>query len=258
VHDPLTVAIWIVRPWPQRTSMLATSDPVRWRVLLHHDHHQPYCGAHGCTGNPFPWWKPRSWSRFWRLAGRDYYWPPLITIWHREPGGRDSGDVCKHTHRVFDKTARKWRYVPVNRWRFHVNHWKIQVHAAQEFRRWALTRCEWCHGPSRKDDPVNVSQSWDGEKSPWWRGERGLFHQDCTSVQNAHSLCFCEQPALNHAGYGKCRTCGKFRAWRQVPDEADRLLASLPEGSRIPAEIRPALGILWAERRERREAVPDE
>jgi hypothetical protein len=254
VHDPLVVAFEIRRPWP-RLSTLPPADGKRWSFLLRHEHHQPYCGDHVCTGNPFPWWKPRSWSKFSHVAGRELYWPALITVWHREPGGRDSGEVCKHTRRVFDESTRTWKHRKVSRWKIHVHHWRIQVHLAQEFRRWALTRCSWCGGRSRSSDPVNVSHQWDGPRGRWWRGEPGLFHHDCSSVQHAHAKCYCADPLLSHDGHGTCQVCGGHRAWRQEPDEADRLLASLPKGSRITPDIRPAVEAAWAERRARREAA---
>jgi hypothetical protein len=256
VHDPDVVAFEIVRPWPQRSSLPTPGlGDTRWRFLMHHEHHEPYCTVNDCHGNPFPWWKPRSWARFWVLAGREFYWPAMVTVWHREPGGRDSGEVCKHTRRVWDEAARKWRHKRANGWRWHVHHWHLTFPPVREARRWLLTRCEWCHGPSRKGDPVNHSLSWDGEKSPWWRGERGLFHQECTSVHLAHALCFCEVPTFaGRRDYGQCTACGKLRAWRQEPDEADRWLAALPAGSRITAEVRPLVEAAWRERRTRREA----
>ena len=134
-------------------------------------------------------------------------------------------------------------------------HWRLQFHPYQSARRWLLTRCAWCGGPSRKGDLVNISRSWDGLRSPWWRGERGLFHHDCDSVEHAHRMCLCMMPVFGpDRSYGTCQTCGGFRAWQQVPDEADQLLAALPEGSRIPAALQPRLDELWAVRRARREA----
>lgn len=245
MHDPLIVAFTIVRPWPQRSGLPAANNGKRWAVRLHHVHYDD-CAAEGCTGNPFPWWRLRSYGRFWRLAGREYYWPPLVTIWHREPGGADALSVCRQ--RWQDKNG-QWHLS--RGWRWHVRHWHIQFHPAQNFRRWALTRCEWCGGRSRKGDPVNISRQWDGPRGRWWRGEPGLFHQDCSSVEHAHRMCLCADPLLAHGDYGKCLTCGRFRSWRQVPGEADRLLASLPEGSRIPAEMRPQVEAAWAARRER-------
>lgn len=64
MHDPMTVAFEIRRPWPRRDThrteqAVRTSE--RWKIG----------GA------------------FWVLAGRAVYWPCLITIWHRDPSGYD-------------------------------------------------------------------------------------------------------------------------------------------------------------------------
>lgn len=93
------------------------------------------------------------------------YWPVLVTIWHVEPDGRDALTVC------------------TRRWKWHIHHWKVQVHALQQLRRWALTRCEVCGGKSRKGRYVNVSRHWHRAKDPWWRGERGLYHADCYTTE---------------------------------------------------------------------------
>jgi len=98
---------------------------------------------------------------FWTVAGHGLYWPSLITVWHREPGGNDSGEVCSRSS-----------------WIWHVHHWKIQVHPLQDLRRRLLTRCEEC---GRKGRP-NVSHQWDREPGHWWRGERGLYHRECSSL----------------------------------------------------------------------------
>lgn len=173
-------------------------------------------------------WPTRRDSRGWR------YWPSVVTVWHREPGGGDANTVCKYD----------------GRWRIHVHHWRLQVPPLQELRRHLLTRCGWCGGRSRKGDYVNVSHSWDGPRGRWWQGEPGLFHMDCSAVDRAHGLCFCADPLLSQEDYGQCALCGRSRAWRKVPDEADRLLASLPKGSRIPDEMRPQIEAAWAARRQ--------
>lgn len=192
--------------------------------------------------------------RRWPHSGRRHF-PLLLTVWHREPGGADSGTVCKPHRRVFDEADRTWKLRAVHGWRFHAHHFKLQLHPAQDLRRRLLTRCSWCGGRSRGSDPVNLSHQWDGPRGRWWRGEPGLYHHDCSSVEHAHKLCYCPDPLLSHDGYGTCATCGGFRSWRQQPDDADRMLAALPAGSRIPAGIKPALDAAWAERRKRKESA---
>lgn len=190
-----------------------------------------------------PW--PQRSGPFWMLAGRCWYWPALITVWHREPGGKDSGTVCRHYRRTQGVDG-KWHTTVLHAWRWHVHHWRIQVHPLQALRRWALTRCAWCGGRSSTGDAVNVSHSWDGPRGRWWRGESGLFHRDCSSVQHTHGRCLCDMPLPEHGNHGKCLACGKVRPYGSDVAPADVLLASLPAGSRITEDIRPEVERLWA------------
>lgn len=226
MHDPMVVAFEIRRPWPRRDSWRPRNEQ-RWKVG----------GA------------------FWMLAGRRYYFPSLVTVWHVEPGGRDSGEVCKHYARHQDPVTSEWSTEFRHAWKWHVHHWYIQVRPLQALRRRLLTRCAWCGGSDRKRAHVNVSHSWDGSRGRWWRGEPGLFHGDCSSVASAHRLCLCADPLLRHDGWGQCAVCGKYRSYKQIPDDADRVLAALPIGSRIPADLRPRLDALWAQRRAEQEAT---
>lgn len=208
MHDPLTVAWQIKRPWPKRG------------------------------------------------VGPHRYWPALVTVWHREPRGHDGGEVCKPYRRVFDEADRTWKLAPRNGWRWHFWHYRIQVPPLQALRRWALTRCAWCGGTSRKGDYVNTSHSWDGPRGRWWQGQPGVFHSDCSAVSHAHSLCLCAVPVIPEGlNYGKCLACGKFRPYGHAPDEADHLLAALPAGSRITPDVRPAVEQAWDARRARKAAA---
>ena len=230
MHDPLVVAFEIRRPWPERSPFPAAGhSSVRWRIRLHHD-----CGT-WCADDPphpdgaFPWWKPSSYSAFWRLGGRDYYWPSLITVWHQEPGGRNSLSVCGKRVQRSDGT---WKYP--RGWRWHVHHWKLQFRTYQQLRRRLLTRCAWCNGRSVKGDRVNFSLSWDGPRARWWQGERGLFHEDCSSIMQAHDTCICEQPVLEHDKYGRCARCGLFRPFGFTGANLARTrdLQAIPHGER--------------------------
>lgn len=242
MHDPMVVAFNIRRPWPQRTS-LPGSNGKRWQIRLHHTHFEDpdkpgFCA--GCdlpmsdTRQHFPWWRRSSYSSFWTLAGRHYHWPALVTIWHLEPGGKDSGEVCKHRTRWQDETG-TWHSKAKRAWRWHVHHWRIQVIPLQALRRWGLTRCEWCAGRSRKGDHINVSHQWDRERGPWWRGERGLYHHDCSLVETAYRTCTCPQPVTEHDGWGKCARCGRFRGHSASMKwllNAERLRNAIPEHGR--------------------------
>lgn len=189
MHDPDVVAFEIRRPWPRRE---ARRDERR------------------------RWGAPR--FGFATFAGRRFYFPPLVTVWHREPGGADSGEVCSHWKR--DANGKLLRdaegQAKVDRsWRMHVHHWRIQVPVLQALRRRLLTRCAWCGGRSRKGDYVNVSHSWDGPRGRWWQGEPGLYHHWCSSAKTAWNTCTCERPNISgDRDHGECRNCGRFRRWR--------------------------------------------
>lgn len=159
MHDPLAVAFDIRRPWPKRErSHDAKPDQPRWKAR--------YQWA--------TWRKPwTGWMAFWTIAGYGFYFPSVITVWHREPDGKDALTVCRTRSQRPDGT---WRYT--KGWVWHVHHWKIQVSPLQDLRRRLLTKCEEC---GRKGRP-NVSHQWDAKRGPWWRGERGLYHSQCSSL----------------------------------------------------------------------------
>lgn len=181
-------------------------------------------------------------SPCWTLAGAEYYWPSFITVWHIDPSGYEAFHDCPRS----------------SKWQWHVHHWKIQVQPLQQFRRWALTRCEWCGGRSRKGDLVNHSKQWHREKTPWWKGERGLFHEDCSGISSAHNQCACHLHAggpwesnLSGCPYGLCATCGKFRGWEkeQTPrDDTNRLMQTIPIGGR-DSDVMAVVRRMWKEHR---------
>ena len=157
---------------------------------------------------------PRPWPRHYVVGAegrRVRYWPALVVVWHVEPGGHDSGTVCRRSS-----------------WAWHVNHWRIQVPSLQALRRRLLTRCAWCHGPSRRDHRVDTALSRRDDDAPWWRGEAGLYHGACTTTLRAHTMCLCDFPALPETGYGRCAGCSRRRAWGETPERvrAARLLVA--------------------------------
>jgi len=143
------------------------------------------CGTY-CDDDPdhkpgtamFPWYKPGSYSAFWKINGYRIYWPAMITVWHVEPDGKDSGEICKHYTRT-EVHPGEFVTKHTGGWRWHIHHWRIQVPPLQHLRRRLLTRCEKCGGKDRKANPVNISNQWERPHDKWWRGERGLYHHRC-------------------------------------------------------------------------------
>lgn len=159
MHDPLVVAFSVRRPWPERSKMRLSEGTPRWEWKRHG-----------------PWWKPGSWSPFVMAFGRRWFFPSMITVWHVEPGGHDSGEVCKHRRKGPDE---KWRYT--QRWRWHVWHWRIQISLEQKLRRFLFERCERC-GHRYPWGYAPVSHQWDGPKSRWFRVQKHAYHHECSAL----------------------------------------------------------------------------
>lgn len=62
--------------------------------------------------------------------------------------------------------------------RWHVHHWRLQVHPLQQFKRWAFSRCAGC-GRRFPWGYAPTTTQWDGEGPRWFRGERHTYHGEC-------------------------------------------------------------------------------
>jgi hypothetical protein len=178
VHSPLTVAHEIRTPIPKVERRRAPSDRPRG---------------------------PR-WSAHWYLADKTLYFPPLVTIWHREPDDQDSGTVCTRD----------------TNWRWHFDHWEYQIHPVQKWRRRIMTRCAECGGRSTKKDPVNCSLQWENDEVPWWYPEPGLYHQTCSSKARART-------AEQHQARDRTKTWDQYRAQIAILNQAATDLTGVGE-----------------------------
>jgi hypothetical protein len=74
------------------------------------------------------------------------------------------------------RSERPWWRHP----RWHVWHWKVQIHALQNLKRWLFSRCSKC-GKGFKWGYAPTSGSWNGTGPRWFRGEENVYHHDCGS-----------------------------------------------------------------------------
>lgn len=82
--------------------------------------------------------------------------------------------------RLLAKEQRAWWRHP----RYHVWHWKIQIHSVQAFKRWAFSRCCKCgKGFAWGESPC--TNSWHGDGPSWFRGEANVYHSDCSNISAA-------------------------------------------------------------------------
>lgn len=164
MHDPLVVAHKIPSPIPHRKPWKDRDRQARrWGFARSRRTNTENLGQ-----PVYRWWRPKGWTLY--LGGRAYGLGTLATIWHVEPDGRDSGEVCKHWADGKPKSAWKW----------HVHHWSIQIPALQEWRSRLFDRCAEC---GRKGRP-NISHQWDGPGVGWrkWRSRPGLYHRECSAL----------------------------------------------------------------------------
>lgn len=158
MHDPLVVAFEVPAPWPRRSRWREGRLP-RWGLNRRRRTNTENLGE-----PVYRWWRLQGYEP--TIAGRCYGLATLLTIWHREPGGRDMGEVCKHRRQRADGT---WHYT--NRWKWHAWHWHIQFHWWQKWRRFLFDRCDEC----KQRFPLGYSPigTWGGEKH---------WHHECSSL----------------------------------------------------------------------------
>lgn len=169
---------------------------VRWRTLRWRDDAEIFeCPE--CAGRGFRRTAPKhrlffSWA-FFRMGGREWYFPAFVTLWHRDPEVRGDDDSCRRPYERRVREARTdgswlreawWGWALRHYGLVHVHHWWLQVHPLQALRRRLLTRCAGCGEPfTRKSGFGPISGRWDGGDERWWQGERFLYHEACFAIE---------------------------------------------------------------------------
>jgi hypothetical protein len=62
--------------------------------------------------------------------------------------------------------------------RWHVWHWKVNIRATQNLKRWLFSRCCRC-GKGFSWGYAPTTGSWNGVGPRWFRGEPGVYHSNC-------------------------------------------------------------------------------
>lgn len=62
--------------------------------------------------------------------------------------------------------------------KWHVWHWRLQIHPLQSFKRWAFSRCCYC-GKGFAWGYSPTTNQWHGTGPLWFRSEKGVFHSNC-------------------------------------------------------------------------------
>lgn len=235
MHDPLAVAHEVVLPIPQRARWKEWRNETLWGFVRARRTNPEDLGK-----PVYRWWRPKGWTLY--FAGRAYGLYTVATIWHREPRGHDSGDICKH-HRPADTPTWKVRLNPFlhlhrardipddpaagrawisdTAWKWHVWHWHIQIHFTQKLKRWLFERCVEC-GRGYSWGYAPISHQWDGP-GPRWRPHRVNYHHECSSLVSTRQTISQDERLIS----------ALFAAYRTVADlgEAEALaLLTDPKG----------------------------
>lgn len=87
------------------------------------------------------------------------------------------GDFFMLVWNAYRRFHRPWFKHP----RWHVWHWRIQIHPYQRLRRWLLSRCAKCGGRFAYGESP-TSHGYGRERPKFLRGEVGVYHSDCSGV----------------------------------------------------------------------------
>lgn len=110
-------------------------------------------------------------------AARNFCWLPG---WHCN--GEDSKDkrrdhfagiMCGIAKDLLSQ-RRPWYRHP----RWHIHHWRLQVHFIQAFKRWAFSRCATC-GKRFAWGYFPTTNIWHSGGPRWFRNEHDAHHSDC-------------------------------------------------------------------------------
>lgn len=97
--------------------------------------------------------------------------------------GKREDRIESMAHVVYGYILRKtrpWYRSP----RWHVWHWRIDVHPVQQFKRWAFSRCAGCGGRF-KWGYSPTTHTWHNTGPRWFRGERDVWHSECLNSDAA-------------------------------------------------------------------------
>ena len=184
MHDPLTVAFEIRYPWlaysPEERAARPDSQFTQtyrapfitvWHVDPEKDGTDDSCD----------WFNRKRPLGPLEKALQEATWDLEVLLdnkphWPNSPEHKRFQPLNSAIRAILHKPSRThwWQIHP----RWHIWHWKIQIHPYQNARRWMLTRCCKCGARFRYGESP-VSGSWDHKPAGWFRGEEGLYHMDC-------------------------------------------------------------------------------
>ncbi len=101
-----------------------------------------------------------------------------LKIYNEYPVSEEIENMIYLVARNMKRLRRKWWQHP----RWHIYHWRIQIHFIQRLKRWLFTRCSKC-GKRIDWGKTVYSKSWHSEGPQWFRSEKNIICSECMHKQ---------------------------------------------------------------------------
>lgn len=174
--------------WDKKFPYYGSPNLPTTKINPAYDYHSMLAGD--CLAYVASAWSHIAWSRdrrrrltadeWWTVvdlatSSQDNLRAPLVNP-ERDPNDRVKNFVYSVMRGYLRHHRPGWRHP-----RWHVRHWKFQVHSIQALKRWLFSRCEGC-GRRFAWGYSPTSVIWDGTGPRWFRGENGIYHHECYAV----------------------------------------------------------------------------
>lgn len=90
----------------------------------------------------------------------------------------DSPQACAEFYAIVHRATLRLHRPKYRHPRWHVHHWRLQIHPLQAVKRWLFSRCAGC-GARFTYGYAPTTLSWDGTGPQWFRGESDVYHSAC-------------------------------------------------------------------------------
>lgn len=175
MHDPLSIAWEIKRPWPDKTAL---GDYKYYPAIVTVWHVDPEKDG---TDDSCDWFgRKRKLSQTEKAI--------VAASWNLERVLDNEPFYPSHeAHRLFQPLKDAIRQLHKRRGprihpRWHFWHYRIQIHAVQALKRWLFSRCCICGGRFSYGY-APLTYSWSGPGPRWFRSEPKVLHQECDTVR---------------------------------------------------------------------------
>jgi len=166
MHDPMTVAFEIRRPWPERR--IWANKKWYWPNWITIWHVDPETDG---SDDSCDWFGAR-------LTKQNGWWPGIVDeLKMLSPEAQEAVKFVWWQWR--DKLGRPWWRHP----KWHVHHWIIQIHPLQQAKRWLFSRCTVCgkRFSWHESSGCVVSCDWGGSGPAFFKNAENIMHFACAS-----------------------------------------------------------------------------